>query len=202
MGGEQVKKIVAITVAALLVAGACLAETPAAKAPETKAPVFKYVGAAGCKACHSVAKMGGEEHKAWAASKHASAFATLATPAALEIAKKKNIADPQKADACLKCHVTGFGVAAGLKTATWKAEDGVTCEACHGPGSEYKAGPVMKALTAGTTKPETVGLLTATEKTCVKCHNAESPTYKEFKYAEMYAKIKHEKPKPAEAPKK
>lgn len=191
------KKTIAIAVAAVLMAGAATAQTPA-----PKAPVFRYVGAAGCKTCHSNVKMGGEEQKVWAASKHATAFATLATPAALEIAKKKNIADPQKADACLKCHVTGFGAAADLKAATWKAEDGVTCEACHGPGSEYKAMTVMKALVAGTTKPETVGLLKPGEKTCLTCHNPESPTYKEFKYAEMYGKIKHGPPKAAETPKK
>jgi len=191
-----VRKIVAITVAMMLLVGASMAQTPAAKAP-----VFKYVGAAKCKMCHMAAATGAAG-KVWADSKHSKAFADLASPAALEIAKKKSIADPQKSDACLKCHVTGFTAAADLKMPTWKAEDGVTCESCHGPGSEFAPIAVMKAIKAGTTKPETVGLLKADEKTCVKCHNAESPTSKEFKFAEMYAKIKHEAPKAAEAPKK
>jgi hypothetical protein len=33
-----------------------------------------------------------------------SCHATLATPAAKEIAQKKGIADPQKSEACVKCH--------------------------------------------------------------------------------------------------
>ena len=45
--------------------------------------------------------------------------------------------DPQKADACLKCHVTAHGVAAAQKDPTFTIDDGVGCEACHGP---FRAG--------------------------------------------------------------
>jgi nitrate/TMAO reductase-like tetraheme cytochrome c subunit len=37
---------------------------------------------------------------------------------------------------------------------------------------------------------------TETEKFCVTCHNSESPTFKEFKFDEFWAKIKHIVPKP------
>jgi cytochrome c peroxidase len=33
------------------------------------------------------------------------------------------------------------------------------------------------------------------EEFCIGCHNAESPTYVEFKFEEMWAKIKHPTPK-------
>jgi hypothetical protein len=184
--GEQVKSIVLAVAAVALIAGA-------ASAQEKKAE-FKYVGVAGCKMCHTT-PASGAAHKIWMESKHAKAFEVLATPAALEIAKAKGIADPQKADACLKCHVTAHSVPATRLETTFKPHvDGIGCESCHGPGSGYKSMTVMKALNAGTTKPEDVGLLKPTEKTCVACHNAESPTFKEFKFTEYYAKIAHPTP--------
>ena len=64
------------------------------------------------------------------------------------------------------------------------------CEACHGPGGDYKAMNVMKdkalAVAAGMIVPD--------EKTCLKCHNAESPTFKSFDFKTAYAKIAHPRP--------
>jgi hypothetical protein len=56
---------------------------------------FKYIGAAKCKMCHNSSKKGAQ-FKAWSSSKHANAYATLATPEAKSIAKEKGIDDPQK----------------------------------------------------------------------------------------------------------
>lgn len=155
---------------------------------------FKYVGAKTCMPCHMTPKSGAA-YKIWQGSAHAKAFATLATPAALEIAKKKGIADPQKDEKCMKCHETAFGAAAAQLAPSFKAGEGVGCEACHGPGSDYKAMQVMKDIDAGKIKGETVGLVKPDEKACVKCHNPESPTYKEFKFAEAFKKIAHPTPK-------
>jgi hypothetical protein len=57
---------------------------------------------------------------------------------------------------------------------------------------------VMKDIDAGKIKGETVGLVKADEKTCVKCHNSESPTFKEFNFAEASKKIAHPTPKKAQ----
>ena len=38
------------------------------------------------------------------------AFEVLASDEAKKVAKERSIEDPQKADACVKCHVTAFGV--------------------------------------------------------------------------------------------
>lgn len=179
------KRAVAMTIAALLVAGMSGAQDKNSK----------YVGSKACMPCHLAAKTGAA-YKVWQESKHSKAFATLATPEALEVAKKKNIADPQKADACLKCHITSHGAAAAMLAPTFKADEGVGCESCHGPGSEYKTMATMKGIDAGTIKAESVGLLKPDEKTCLKCHNAESPTFKGFKYAEAAPKIAHPTPKP------
>ncbi len=155
---------------------------------------FKYVGANACKACHMLPKSGAA-FKIWQDSQHSKAMATLASPAAKEIAQKKGIADPQKDASCLKCHDTAHGVAAAQLAPTFKAGEGVGCESCHGPGSDYKSMAVMKDIDAGKVKGETVGLMKPTEKDCVKCHNAESPTFKAFNFAEMSKKIAHPTPK-------
>lgn len=178
------KKIMLMMVATMVIAGVSFAQNKS----------FKYVGSKACMPCHLSAKSGAA-YKLWQDSKHAKAFATLASPEALEVAKKKGIADPQKAEACLKCHLTAHGVAAAMLAPTFKAEEGVSCESCHGPGSEYKVMATMKGIDAGTIKGETVGLVAPEEKTCVKCHNAESPTFKSFKFAEFAAKIAHPTPK-------
>lgn len=154
----------------------------------------KYVGAKACMPCHMTPKSGAA-YKIWQGTAHAKAFATLATPEAKEIAKKKGIADPQKDEKCMKCHDTAFGVAKAQLAPTFKAGEGVGCEVCHGPGSDYKALQVMRDIDAGKIKGETVGLVMGTEKDCVKCHNSESPTFKEFKFAEAFKKIAHPTPK-------
>ena len=167
-------------------------------APAAK-PKPAYVGAGGCKMCHKSAKKGNQFGQ-WEASKHAKAYATLATPEAKKIAAEKGIADPQKDGKCLKCHVTAHGVDPSLIAAPKKGkkgfqiEDGVQCESCHGPGSLYKKRSVMKDRKAAVA----VGLIIPDEKTCKQCHNEESPTFKDFNYEEMKKKIAH--PNPAKAP--
>ena len=54
---------------------------------------------------------------------------------------------------------------------------------------------LMKDIDTGKVKGETVGLVKPGEKACLKCHNAESPTFKAFNFAEMSKKIAHPTPK-------
>jgi len=145
----------------------------------------KYVGAAKCKMCHSAAGVAGEAYKVWEKSTHAKAFEVLKGKEAEEIAKKKGLTKAAaESPECLKCHVTGGGKAAEVKK-----EEGVSCEACHGAGSEFAKIPhgkdKEKAKAAGLVLGDNTG------KACETCHNAESPTYKEFKFAEMWKKIEH-----------
>ena len=154
---------------------------------------FQYVGANQCKMCHNSAAKGAQ-FKKWSEASHAKAYTTLASAEAKKIAQEKGIADPQKSDACLKCHVTGHGQPANMLGPKYKIEEGVGCESCHGPGSEYKTMKVMKDITAKKVAAETVGLLKPTKEVCITCHNSESPTYKEFNYAEFWKKIDHSRP--------
>ena len=159
------------------------------------APVHKYVGVAKCGMCHkSEAK--GNQFGVWQKMAHSKAYQMLAGEAALKIAKEKGLAKPpQQSDECLKCHITGFGKPAAAFDATYKREEGVTCEACHGAGSDYWAIKVMKDRTAAVA----AGLVLPDEKTCTQCHNKESPTFKGFVFKEYAAKIAHPNPLKAAA---
>jgi hypothetical protein len=149
-----------------------------------------YIGAERCKTCHRKAEEG-DQFGIWQNSKHAKAFETLGTPKAKEVAAKQGIDNPQTADACLKCHVTGHGVAAELLGPKYNAAEGVSCESCHGPGGDYYKKTTMTQISAGEIEGASVGLVTPDETVCVACHNEESPFYKEFKFEEMVAKIAH-----------
>jgi hypothetical protein len=170
----------AVTAGLLLVSGA-LAQEKAA---------HKYIGADKCKTCH-MAEAKGNQYGAWLKSAHAKAFETLAGEKALAIAKEKGLAkSPQESEQCLKCHVTGWGKPAETFAATFKKEQGVSCESCHGPGSDYQAMAVMKDQA----KSVAAGLIIPDEKTCTSCHNSESPTAKPFDFKTMWAKVSHPNP--------
>jgi hypothetical protein len=149
----------------------------------------KYVGVSQCGMCHKTEKSG-KQFDIWKASKHSQAYVTLTTDNANEIAKKKGLTKPAaKSPECLKCHVAGNGLDAALFDKKFDMKDGVQCEVCHGPGSDYKSVTVMKdkakAIAAG------LNISKDDPKLCEKCHNSESPSFKEFNYKEMWAKIKH-----------
>ena len=159
----------------------------------TFAQPFGYEGTQVCGMCHKSEKAG-QQLKIWQESKHAQAFKTLQTPEADKIAADKGIkGKAAEAKECLKCHVTGNDVDKALLGAKFKMEDGVQCETCHGPGSAYKSMAVMKNPEEAKKK----GLVALNDKAklCAQYHNAESPTHKEFKVDEMWAKIAHKVPK-------
>lgn len=181
------KKISALLVVIFLVVVISIGFSQAAK--------FKYVGASKCKLCHKGVK-NGNIFEIWEKNEHAKAYATLATEESKEIAKKLGIkGDPQQAKECLVCHVTGYEAVADLKETSLTLEEGVSCEACHGPGSGYRSLKIMKDITAGKVKGADFGLIEADKKLCVTCHNPKSPTYREFKFEEAVKKIAHPLPK-------
>lgn len=154
----------------------------------------KYVGSKKCKMCHNSKKSGGQ-YKIWLGTAHAKAFDVLASEEAKAVAKKKGIADPQKSDQCLSCHVTGYGKDASMFAASFKQTEGVGCESCHGPGSVYKSMRIMKGIAAGKMQAADYSLVIPDEKQCVTCHNEKSPTYKAFDFKTFWAKIAHPTPK-------
>jgi cytochrome c peroxidase len=149
-----------------------------------------YVGAKKCKICHNSEK-GGAQFRHWTESKHSKAFETLAGEKALAIAKEKGIADPQKADECLACHVTGHGKPADQFKPSFVAADGVGCESCHGPGADYMKKSVMQGIRDKTMKAEDYGLTMPTKETCAQCHNEKGTGGKFVSWTEDSTKIAH-----------
>jgi hypothetical protein len=168
----------------------------------------RYIGAKKCKSCHK-SDASGNQYDIWEQGPHAKAFETLGSDAAKEAGAAMGIDDPQKADACLKCHTTGFGEPEDSFARGFKVEAGVQCESCHGPGEEHmKArfaaaaaadeGAVEAAYTGAAAGEMDVNPALAT---CTKCHNPGSPTYKSFCFYERRVKIRHlnpEKPRTEE----
>ena len=179
----RIMAIVIGVTAFMLSAVAVLAEEPAA--PAAAPAGHAYVGSKACKTCH-MGEKNGKIWETWLASKHANALSVLDS-AKGELTNFK----------CLKCHTTGFGTETGYKVGGDMAPEGVAsvgCEACHGAGADYKSMKVMKDKPAALA----AGLVMPNEETCRKCHNPESPTFKEFDYKAAYAKIEHHIPPKAE----
>lgn len=155
------------------------------KEDEMKTPLVEaaYIGLAKCVMCH---KSRDTSVTVYEGTKHAKALDSLKSDEA-----KKYSDDPLNDSFCLSCHTTGLTDAGGYDPA---AEDetrmklaGVQCEACHGPGGKY-----MKTMKS---RDESVagGLVVPSEKTCRKCHNSLSPTFKEFKFDDAVKAIAHGK---------
>lgn len=159
----------------------------------------KYVGVSKCKMCHSAAERG-DQYGKWTKMKHAHAWEALATEQAKKYATERGITDdPQKADACVKCHVTAFGVPAEQLDKRFKKEAGVQCESCHGPGGNHVKARMAAAMSGeggeGYQAPSPGEIIAnPTADTCKQCHNEESPSYKPFCFHEFEKKIRHLNP--------
>ena len=137
----------------------------------------RYVGARKCKSCHEKREMG-SQYDWWTDSAHAKAFETLAGDQAHEWAAERDIANPQQADECVKCHVTAHGVPDEGVSRKFDRTAGVQCESCHGPGKDYRKKKVMIDRELAISK----GLVVQSEKVCLSCHNDESPAWDAERY--------------------
>jgi len=125
-----------------------------------------YVGVRTCATCHERKSMG-HQFSRWLASKHATAYAVLSKPEAKKIAQLSGIPqEPQESPMCLGCHATGAHAEAWEKDEGFFTEEGVQCEKCHGPGSEYMDEAVMMNRAAA----EGAGLVMPTVQDCMSCH--------------------------------
>jgi hypothetical protein len=188
-------------IALLLALAAPLGVLYAAGSDSAPAPSAenKYIGADKCKSCHG-SPDSGDQYSAWKTMDHAKAFEALASEEAKKAGADKGIADPQKADECVRCHVTAFGKPETEIKKGFDRANGVQCESCHGPGEAH-----LKARFAAAAKgdaPQGYVQIPADEiiavpkmETCVECHNDQSPTYKEFCFHEFGAKVRHLNPK-------
>lgn len=192
-----------LTLTGILIAALLWAE-PGVQAKETI-----YIGVQGCtQACHKKDD-DGDQRSVWRKSKHSLAYKTLGSPEATRVAKQVGLSGPpEKAEACLICHTTGYGTDAKQFRKSFKLQDGVQCEACHGPGDRYRLKKVMIKILKergvdrkGTSATAQVaGLTYPTENTCKTCHVPEitqsgktykNANYKAFDFQKALGDIKH-----------
>ena len=139
-------------------------------APGTSLAEPSYVGKAGCTSCHKMVGI------SWEMSAHAKAFDSLRRGVKSEEKTKAKL-DPNKDytkdEKCLSCHVTGYQKEGGFKDEASTPEmASISCESCHGPGSQYKV--LHDEKKAGFTKQEAkaAGETYATDDpaVCTSCH--------------------------------
>jgi len=123
----------------------------------------------------------------WMQSRHGHAYWRLGAAWALFLGKLRpqyaDLEEPIADDRCLLCHVTGRQDDDALFTASYREAEGVSCEACHGPGSLYIDPEIMgdreAFLAAGGRIPD--------ENTCRSCHRRSE----NFDWAEFWPKVAH-----------
>lgn len=121
----------------------------------------EYVGSKKCRICHL------NIYKSWQSTKHARAIDALGS-------------ENRDSVECLGCHTTGT-------KADGSSILSVGCEACHGPGSDYRKMRIMKNEELAVQR----GLLLQTEAVCVRCHNEKCPSFADFDYSAIDFKKVH-----------
>lgn len=166
----------------------------------------EFVGTAKCKVCHNK-KDEGAQYDTWKAMKHANAFQTLSSDAALEVAAKIGLeTKPAESAQCLRCHVTSYDVETKSVHPKVKMEEGVQCESCHGPSSLHLEDGKKLMMKKGEGLDVLANIIRPEASSCTKCHNDENPTWNPEKYTlengekdgfdfeEAYALISHSNP--------
>ncbi len=177
----------------LMAAALGLSVGSALRGEETKQPVF--VGAKQCAKCHDGPGFGYQQCLMLLTA-HSQAYAALAKPESQEIARLSGIPEePQKAANCLGCHATGAEAEQWEKDETFHLEDGVQCEKCHGPGSEYMDEAVMKDPQAAMV----AGLMMPKKEDCMNCHKVKGSHVavlqsRKFDIDEAWQQMRHPTP--------
>ena len=102
---------------------------------------------------------------------------------------------------CLGCHATGAEAEEWEKDETFHLEDGVQCEKCHGPGSEYMDEEVMTDPDAA----RAAGLMMPQKSDCMNCHKVKGSHVavlkaKNYDVDEAWELLKHPTPEKWEIP--
>jgi YVTN family beta-propeller protein len=155
-----------------------------------------YIGSQACGQCHDGPTMGHQFSK-WRLSGHAKAYAALSLPEAKEITKLSGITEePHRAKMCLGCHATASEEEDWRHGEQFHLQDGLQCEACHGPGSEYATQEIMRDKNRALAN----GLRLLRNDDCMICHRVkgshEAVLKREpFKLEDALRRIAHPIPK-------
>jgi hypothetical protein len=125
----------------------------------------EVVGPAGCVRCHI------DEARWWTKSDgppplgHVNALTQLESPQARQYVQRTGVIDAyDPKSGCVTCHAT---------TMRGMAQEGVSCESCHGAGSGYlqvHAQPGAYRLAVGAGMEDVVGQVNVWGRRCLECH--------------------------------
>lgn len=151
-----------------------------AQATQNGAETPQYVGAGGCSApaCHGSVRqltqtpVWQNEYSIWVTQdKHSHAYDNLNNPVAIRMAKILGLPAANSAQKCLACH--SIDASPSARATTFDGSDGVGCENCHGPASQW-LGP---HTTARWTHEQSLKLgmydtrdLVSRTNRCLECH--------------------------------
>ncbi len=118
------------------------------------------------------------EYSTWIArDRHAHATDVLSNPVSVRIGRMLGIARPSTASKCLTCH--SLEVPEGLQARTF-ANEGVSCESCHGPASGWLGPHTTRGWTHAQSVQagmyDTKDLVKRTER-CLTCHLGTADKY-------------------------
>lgn len=157
------KRVIPGVIAALAICAAVAAQQTATAPPPAPAPApppvatapGKYVGVASCvsSGCHgstqplaATAALQNEYYTWLNSDRHAQAYNVLFSDRSARIAKNMRLRKKAyEENVCLDCHTTN--VTASMVDGNVDSEDGVQCEACHGPASGWRSEHVSQGWT-------------------------------------------------------
>ncbi len=125
-----------------------------------------FVGTKVCIQCHNN-PANGNQYGIWQLSAHSKAFARLASERSDLITSLSGLTgDPVNIPICLGCHATASDTDEWQRDVYFDISEGVQCESCHGPGSEYSSWEIMSDKKAA----KAAGLIVPDETFCLTCH--------------------------------
>lgn len=147
--------------------------------PASTGPSYMGVGSCSSSNCHgSVSPRNSSnvlqnEYVTWQKNdRHAVAFAVLQGAQGQRIGHNLGMAHPESEPVCLKCHAT-YVPNPAQRGNKYRVEDGVGCESCHGPSSEWLASHAETGAThENNLRRGLRALVSGTERTelCSSCH--------------------------------
>lgn len=105
---------------------------------DTPTSSLSYMGVASCQSCHS-SERSGNAVDVWIRSRHALAYHSMRKELSTRPATRSAASDSAS---CYHCHTT-LGHPPSTVAEVRIVAEGVGCERCHGPGSEYSSYGVM-----------------------------------------------------------
>ena len=174
-------KVGLIALVALILLAATQLVVPAAprelaRAPQTRQPTI-VLGALSCASagCHgspspvSDGRVQQNEYFTWLENdKHTEAYTVLLDERSRLIARNLDIGEAHEADLCLDCH--SYNVEPEQRGATFDISEGVTCEACHGPASQWLGSHVVDDPVRPDLGMADARDLVARTELCLGCH--------------------------------